>query len=543
MDSKNPIRRVVIFTDRFNSPTYVEHIEAIADAFPDWELTIIQEKPPRRWWRQLRTKLRRWWREPISFPLQAIEALSSRFPQPRRRHADARPVPLPGSPAAISRDNVRYTEVAGIHRKSTLRLVARMKPWLGISIGAPILKKALFGIPELGTINIHKSLLPIYRGMTPGFWELRDGVTTSGVSIHWINNGLDTGDLILQRPLAINAFSTPAGLAAELDLLGTDVLLEALARIAAGDALHTPQPLGTVAQPPEQGRTPPWLLAKKVRRTCWRRRANARWDRAAKDAILVLYVYIYCAIRNALRGAAGRCHTTVLVYHRVSDEFLDTTTVGVEQFQRHLRCLGRHCDVIDLPTFLASRGAPRRRPSVVLTFDDGYEDNLLAALLLRRAGLPCTFFISTAIVGSDGAFPHDLQRLGRRVPPLNWDQVRRMAAWGFRISNHTATHSSLAAMDEAQAIAEIETARRDLVRELGEAAAVRWLAYPYGKPENITGAVLNRLSELGIDACLTAYGGVNPPDFDPMNVLRQGVNHNYTELSLRATVEGWRWRS
>ena len=539
MDTTSQVRKVVIFTGKYDRPAKIEHVEAIVDAFPHWELVVIQEKPRTRWGPYLRGKLRQWWREPISFPLQSLEALARRFRRPRPRPARSRPVPLPDSLAGIFRDNFRYTEVAGLHRKATLRLVEELKPWLGISIGAPILRKSLFGIPELGTINIHKSLLPTYRGTIPGFWELHDGATTSGVSIHWVNEGLDTGDLILQRPLIIKAYATPVGLAAELDLLGTDMLLNVLALLDTGNASRTSQDPRTATPTNPK---PPWLLAKKVQRACWRKRAGPSWNRAAKNAVLLFYVHIFCPIRTVIRGAAGRCHAVVLCYHRVNDVFLDTTTVGVEQFERHLRCLGRHYDVVDVPTFLASRGAPRRRPCVVLTFDDGYEDNLLAALLLRRAGLPCTFFVSTAIVGSDGAFPHDLRRLGRRVPSLSWDQVRRMAAWGFRISSHTATHADLGALDEAQAVEEIETARRDLERELGTGTDANWLAYPYGKPGNLSDSVRSRLPGLGIEACFSAYGGVNPPDFDPMNILRQGVDSRLTVLRLRAALEGWRWR-
>jgi peptidoglycan/xylan/chitin deacetylase (PgdA/CDA1 family) len=175
----------------------------------------------------------------------------------------------------------------------------------------------------------------------------------------------------------------------------------------------------------------------------------------------------------------------------------------------------------------------------VLTFDDGYEDNVLAALLLRREGLPCTFFVSTAIVGSGGAFPHDLARLGHAVPPMSWDQVRRLARWGFAVGNHTAHHVNLAQAAADAALAEVSAGRADLQKELGEAARTDCLAYPYGQPWDITEEVRGRLGGLGVAYCFSAYGGSNPPTFERLNIRRQAVDCSLGRLRLRAAIEGW----
>lgn len=540
MQDLESARRVVIFCGACRRTSAFEHIEAIADAFPRWDLIVIQEVPGRRGW--LPGALRRWAREPISYPMQHLSALAARLGRPR--HQAPGPSLPAESPNGIDRSNVRYVAVLELHGQASLEMVGELRPWLGISIDTPILNRALFNLPRRGTINIRKCLQPGYRGMAPGFGELRDGIETTGVVVHWIDDDLNAGPIVWQRPLAIPPFSTPAGLAAELDLLGTDALIEALRQIDAGAELDLPR---EVSNGPTKIR-PTWRLERAVNASRWRRRAPAgglrrRLTRAGKAAVLALYVGMYCRMRNALRGLAGRCHVTVLLYHRVSDEFLDSVTVGVEQFDRHLHCLRRHYDVIDLPTFLATRGSPRRRPCVVLTFDDGYEDNLLAALLLRRAGLPCTFFICTRIVGTDRAFPHDLQRLSRRVPALDWDQVHRMVSWGFQMGNHTAHHANLGTIPVGQAIDEVLKGCEDLRDRLGDCAGADWLAYPYGKPEDITDELRARLPGLGVPYCFSAYGGTNPPDFDPLNILRQSIDHGFTELRLRAAVEGWKWRS
>jgi peptidoglycan/xylan/chitin deacetylase (PgdA/CDA1 family) len=118
-----------------------------------------------------------------------------------------------------------------------------------------------------------------------------------------------------------------------------------------------------------------------------------------------------------------------------------------------------------------------------------------------------------------------------------------MDRWGFHVSNHTAHHANVGALPTAEALAEITRARDDLRRELGDREALRWFAYPYGKPSDITEEVRSSLAGLGITHCASAFGGMNPPDFDPLNILRQGIDHKFTALRLRAAIEGWRWRS
>jgi len=267
-----------------------------------------------------------------------------------------------------------------------------------------------------------------------------------------------------------------------------------------------------------------------------------RCRNAVKHVVLAAYVHLYGPIRNWVRGLQGRCHVTVIVYHRVSDAFRDSVTVGVDQFRQQVKMLKRHYDVLGMDDFLSQRGMPRRRPGVVLSFDDGYEDNYYAAKTLKEMDLPCTFFVSTRIVGSGEPFPHDVKRLGVRVPALNWNQVREMAADGFRFGSHSAHHANMAAIPIDEARQEIEGSRADLLREVGPTGAETWFAYPHGRRKDITEEVRRSLPAWAIRYCFSAHGGVNFPDFDPMDVRRQPVDHKFTHMALRAVVEGWKIR-
>ena len=96
-------------------------------------------------------------------------------------------------------------------------------------------------------------------------------------------------------------------------------------------------------------------------------------------------------------------------------------------------------------------------------------------------------------------------------------------------------------VEEAQA--EIEEAREDLLREVGQTAGHRWLAYPHGKPADLPDEILSHPEAYGVDYCFSAYGGVNSPDWAAEDILRQGIDHSFSLLAFRATVEGWRVRN
>ena len=555
-------RQVVIFTGRGASPSTIELIEAISDTFPHWHITILQEIKPRRWGPYLSGKIRRLKNEPISYPLELLGQLFHRFRLPSTGRVSGTTA-LPRSYADLVGANVSYHGCASFSDPNALANITNLSPWLGIALSAPILKPELFAIPQRGTLNLHKSLLPNYRGMPPGFWELHDGTAESGVSVHWVDEDLDTGSIICQKALEIPAYATCAGLSARLDALSHEVLLEALRHIEVGEDTACPgagpQQNATT---PTRGR-PTWLVRRAVqrrlrlgRRRSWTATAGCR--EVAKQGFFAVYVHVWAPCRNLYRRLTGTCQTTVLLYHRVSDDHLDSVTVGVEQFIEHARLLRRRYDLIDLPTFLANRGQPRRRPGVVITFDDGYADNHLAARLLRRAGLPGAFFLSTRIVGSDRAFEHDLKKLGKAVPVLRWEQVRQMADWGFHFGNHTADHSNVGKIPLPEALDQIEIAQRHLTDHLDGAGAreagltgcaggstrfagvLAAMAYPFGRPSDITPHVRQALDTAGFDCCLSAYGGTNPPNFDRLNILRQAVDHNFSILAFRAATEGWR---
>jgi len=263
---------------------------------------------------------------------------------------------------------------------------------------------------------------------------------------------------------------------------------------------------------------------------------------AFKPIVFWFYVNIYVPLRDFWRSKFGTCHVTILLYHRISEENLDPCTVTPKQFIHQLSILKREFEVIDMTQFLSGLAEPRRRPAAVITFDDGYEDNYLAAQVLHDANIPCTFFISTGIVGTKKSFPMDV-RLQRQLATLSWDQVNEMSSWGFHIANHSVSHCDMGQISVEESLEEVSKATGDIIQKLGEKGPERWFAYPFGRPRNIKSGVVERLHANGIDFCFSAYGGVNQPGFNPYNIRRQPVNYRMSDLTFQAVASGYRIRS
>lgn len=104
-----------------------------------------------------------------------------------------------------------------------------------------ILPEDLLNTPPFGSINVHSSLLPKYRGAAPINWAILKGESVTGVSIMYMAKELDAGDVILQLETPIGAEETAQELTERLAELGAQALSQAVEAIAAGTASRTPQ--------------------------------------------------------------------------------------------------------------------------------------------------------------------------------------------------------------------------------------------------------------------------------------------------------------
>ena len=137
------------------------------------------------------------------------------------------------------------------HEPALLPELRRLAPDLACVASFPALLGAdTLRAPARGTVGVHPSLLPRHRGPDPLFWTYFDDDALAGVTIHWLGEGEDDGDVILQDSLPLARGRPGPDLYAEVARRGAALLARAVAEIEAGTASRTPQDASRVTREP-----------------------------------------------------------------------------------------------------------------------------------------------------------------------------------------------------------------------------------------------------------------------------------------------------
>ena len=111
-----------------------------------------------------------------------------------------------------------------------------LKPDLCVTAAfGQILSQEVLDIPRIGTVNVHSSLLPKYRGAAPVNWAIIEGETRTGITTMMTDRGLDTGDILLQKEMDILPGETAEALLARMAPIGAELLIETLRKLEAGN--------------------------------------------------------------------------------------------------------------------------------------------------------------------------------------------------------------------------------------------------------------------------------------------------------------------
>ena len=110
-----------------------------------------------------------------------------------------------------------------------------------VALFTRILKRELTSIPRMGCVNVHPSLLPRYRGPEPFYWVLANRETTTGVTLHYMDEGIDSGDIIVQREVEVRPDDTEPTLRDRSARVITELLPEAIPLLLAGKAPRVQQ--------------------------------------------------------------------------------------------------------------------------------------------------------------------------------------------------------------------------------------------------------------------------------------------------------------
>lgn len=168
-----------------------------------------------------------------------VVAVVAQPDRPKGRGRQLAPCPAKARAAALG---VPVLTPERIGTPDAMQAVATYEPDLiVVAAYGQYIRPQMLNLPSLGAINIHPSLLPKYRGASPIQSVLANGDTETGVTILHVSEEMDAGDIILQRPLAIDPNDTALKLAPRLAAMGAELLWEAIVALRAGTAPRVPQ--------------------------------------------------------------------------------------------------------------------------------------------------------------------------------------------------------------------------------------------------------------------------------------------------------------
>ncbi len=179
-------------------------------------------------------------------------------------------------PVALLADELGLMVLQPAHVRELAGELAELRPeLLAVVAFGQILPPAILEIAPLGAVNLHTSLLPALRGAAPIQRAIMQGLAVTGVSTMHLDRGMDTGDVILQEPVAIGPQDTAASLGERLGLAGAELLARTVELLALGRAPRAPQDQARATYAPP--------LAKEEGRVDWARPAR-ELDRLVRGA-------------------------------------------------------------------------------------------------------------------------------------------------------------------------------------------------------------------------------------------------------------------
>ncbi len=229
---------------------------------------------------------------------------------------------------------------------------------------------------------------------------------------------------------------------------------------------------------------------------------------------------------GALDGEAERT-LRVLMYHKVNDVQPNPTTVPTKVFMEQMALLG---ELDYVPVSLEQvrdhyvGGAALPRGAVLITFDDGYRDNLANALpILQRYGFPAVIFVPIGFLDGDRPLPHEeaLRALGVRNSTVDWDDLAALDAGGIRVESHGIGHRPVSELEPADAAREIALSKLRLEERLGR--PVEAYAFVKGSLADYRPEHVSLVQQAGYTLGFTSVSGANGPTSDRYRLRRYNV--------------------
>ncbi len=174
--------------------------------------------------------------------LQGPDKIVAIVTQPDREKGRGRKVvPSPVKELALQR-GILLLQPEKARERAFQEEIENLQPEIFVVVAyGQILPKSLLQIPKYGAVNVHASLLPKYRGAAPMAWAILQGERVTGVTTMMMDEGMDTGDILLQAEVSIDEDETGETLHDRLALVGSQLLLETVRGLKAGNVHPIPQ--------------------------------------------------------------------------------------------------------------------------------------------------------------------------------------------------------------------------------------------------------------------------------------------------------------
>jgi peptidoglycan/xylan/chitin deacetylase (PgdA/CDA1 family) len=222
----------------------------------------------------------------------------------------------------------------------------------------------------------------------------------------------------------------------------------------------------------------------------------------------------------------------VLAYHQISDDFSWTITRQTKnQFERGMGFLRDERYEAVLPSATFDPEFCRNDKSVILTFDDGFEDFYLNAVpALKKYGFTACIFIITGYIGKKSNWDYNWGRFKRRH--LSWEQISDLSQAGFEIGSHTANHPDLTRIPQRYLNFEMQASKETLEDKLGR--EIKFLSYPFGRYNRV---VQDEAERIGYKGAFTLGGNLSRKRNGTFSIPRMGVYLLDSPLSLKIKLE------
>jgi len=166
--------------------------------------------------------------EKIHNSLHTVKAVVSNVDKRRGRGSSTSPTPVKARALELG---IQVIEVEDLKSDKFVSQLEELDADLFVVVAFRILPKIVLEIPKIGSVNLHASLLPKYRGAAPIHWAVMNGEDKTGCTIFFLDEQVDTGKIIKQKDIPIGVNETTGDVYSRLMEIGSNVLLDAINEI------------------------------------------------------------------------------------------------------------------------------------------------------------------------------------------------------------------------------------------------------------------------------------------------------------------------